>query len=63
MLLIIYLLKNIINISILIIIWKKCILKWKFLEIEEYNIICTNYLHHKHHSGGERSRSVSNSGW
>ena len=63
MLLIIYLLKNIINISILIIIWKKFILKWKFLEIEEYNIICTNYLHHKHHSGGERSRSVSNSGW
>ena len=34
-----------------------------FFEIEEYNIICTNYLHHKHHSGGERSRSVSNSGW
>lgn len=63
MILIIYLLKNIINISILIIIWKKFILKWKFLEIEEYNIICTNYLHHKHHSGGERSRSVSNSGW
>ena len=52
-----------INISILIIIWKKFILKWKFLEIEEYNIICTNYLHHKHHFGGERSRSVSNSGW
>ena len=63
MILIIYLLKNVINISILIIIWKKFILKWKFLEIEEYNIICTNYLHHKHHSGGERSRSVSNSGW